>query len=130
MAVGHAVTRSARPLPHVANAQAPDWTALARAIREWGPDGLVVGLPLDLDGNVQAITQAAQGFALALGERFGLPVYLCDERLSSRAADAELRDARSSGRMGRRVRKGDRDGVAAQLILEQWLGDHHAGRAP
>ena len=50
-----------------------------------------------------------------------MPVYLCDERLSSRAADDELRQARADGRLNRRVRSGDRDGVAARLILEQWL---------
>jgi putative Holliday junction resolvase len=48
-------------------------------------------------------------------------VHLCDERLSSRAADEALREARADGRLARRVRSGDRDGVAARLILEQWL---------
>jgi putative Holliday junction resolvase len=48
-------------------------------------------------------------------------VHQADERYSSRAADDALREARSSGRMQRRVRKGDRDGQAARVILEQWL---------
>ena len=52
-----------------------------------------------------------------------LTVHLADERLSSRAATDELRDARASGRMTRRVRSGDRDQQAARLILEQWLAD-------
>ena len=67
---------------------------------------------------------SSSAIASQLQQRFQLPVHLCDERLSSRAADAVLRDARSSGRLTRRVRKGDRDAVAAQLILEQWFGQH------
>lgn len=80
-----------------------------------------MGLPLDEDGAEQAITTASRQFAEQLKQRCGLPVHLADERYSSRAADDALRDARSSGRMTRRVRKGDRDGEAARVILEQWM---------
>jgi putative Holliday junction resolvase len=121
LAVGDALTGSARPLPAVNNARQPDWDALARAMKEWHPAGCVVGLPVDLDGKDQAVTAHARNFAEQLHSRYAVPVYLCDERLSSRAADDELRSARADGRLNRRVRKGDRDGVAARLILEQWL---------
>ncbi len=126
LAVGDALTGSARPLPAVGNGRQPDWEALGKALKEWHPAGCVVGLPVDLDGNEQAITGQARAFAEALRQRYGMPVFLCDERLSSRAADDELRNARADGRLKRRVRKGDRDGVAARLILEQWLAS--AGR--
>ena len=121
LAVGDAVTGSARPLPTVANGRQPDWDALAKALKEWRPAACIVGLPVDLDGNDQAITTHARVFAEQLRSRYGVPVYLCDERLSSRAADDEIRNARADGRMNRRTRSGDRDGVAARLILEQWL---------
>ena len=121
LAVGDVLTGSARPLPAVGNGRQPDWDALARALKEWHPAGCVVGLPVDLDGKEQAVTTQARAFAEALRQRYGVPVFLCDERLSSRAADDELRNARADGRLNRRVRKGDRDGVAARLILEQWL---------
>lgn len=127
LAVGHTLTGQARPLPHIPNAAEPDWSAVGRAVREWGPDGLVVGLPIDEEGHLPTIAEHAKAFAGQLQERFKLPVHLCDERLSSRAADAVLRDARSSGQLTRRLRKGDRDGVAAQLILEQWFGQHSRG---
>ena len=122
LAVGDALTGSARPLPAVQNGRQPDWDALGKVLKEWHPTGCVVGLPVDLDGNDQAVTVQARAFAEQLKTRYGLPVHLCDERLSSRAADDELRSARADGRLNRRVRKGDRDGVAARLILEQWLG--------
>ncbi|MBL6751070.1 MAG: Holliday junction resolvase RuvX [Nevskia sp.] len=128
LAVGDAVTRSARPLPPLSNGREPDWEALGKALSQWRPAACVVGLPVDRQGNVQAITRQARGFAEQLRIRFGIPVHLCDERLSSLAADDELRSARADGRMNRRVRKGDRDGVAARLILEQWLAEN-AGAA-
>ena len=119
-AVGDDLTASARPLPTLPNG---DWTALLKLIAEWRPAGLVVGLPLDEAGGEQPMSLAARKFAQQLGQRSGLPVHISDERYSSRAADDSLRDARASGAMTRRVRKGDRDGQAARVILEQWLGD-------
>ncbi len=95
--------------------------AIDRLIADWRPAALIVGLPLDEDGGEQAITEPARRFARQLETRSKLPVHLIDERYSSRAADDELREARSSGRMNRRVRKGDRDGQAARIVLEQWL---------
>lgn len=129
VAVGDAVTRLARPLATIGNGRQPDWDAIAKALKDWRPAAVVVGLPIDLDGQDQEITRQARNFAHQLRIRFGVPVELCDERMSSRAADAEIRAARADGRKTRRVQKGERDGVAARLILEQWLnGD--ALRAP
>ena len=130
LAVGDTLTGSARPLPAVANGRQPDWDTLAKALKEWRPAGCVVGLPVDLDGLDQAITAHARAFAEQLRTRYGVPVHLCDERLSSRAADDEIRNARADGRMNRRTRSGDRDGVAARLILEQWLASPAARPAP
>jgi len=118
VALGDDLTGSARPLPAVGDG---DWPAIAHLIGEWRPAALIVGLPLDEDGGEQRATGAARRFAAQLAQRFGLPVHQVDERYSSRAADDALRDARASGRMMRRVRKGDRDGQAARVILEQWL---------
>ncbi|HEX4894748.1 MAG TPA: Holliday junction resolvase RuvX [Solimonas sp.] len=117
-AVGDDVTGSARPGATLAPS---DWPGIARLIADWKPAALVVGLPLDEDGGEQPASAGARAFARQLETRHALPVHLADERYSSRAADDALREARSSGRMGRRVRKGDRDGQAARVILEQWF---------
>lgn len=121
VAVGDALTRVARPLPTINNRRTPDWGAVAKILELWRPTACIVGLPLDMDGQHQAITTQAETFAEQLRRRCNVPVFLCDERLSSRSADDEIRTARADGRMNRRSRKGDRDGVAARLILEQWL---------
>lgn len=118
IAVGDDLTGNSRALPTVSG---EDWPLLLRVIADWRPAGLIVGLPLAEDGSEQATTAAARRFAATLGERSRLPVHFADERYSSRAADDVLRERRASGRMQRRVRKGDRDAVSAQVILEQWL---------
>jgi len=121
VALGDDLTGSARPLPALADG---DWAGIERLIREWRPAALIVGLPLNEDGAEQRATAAARRFAAQLAQRYGLPVHQVDERYSSRAADDALREARASGRMTRRVRKGDRDAQAARVILEQWLLEH------
>lgn len=124
MAIGDDLTRLARPLPVVTNGREPDWIAIGKLIKEWRPDAVIVGLPVDMDGADQAITAPARHFAQELGGRYGLPVFMVDERMSSRAADDEIRTARADGRKKHRVQKGERDGVAARLILEQYLSEH------
>lgn len=106
---------------------AADWSAIDRLLSEWRPAALVVGLPLNEDGSEQPVTIAARRFIQDLAARTKLPVHPADERYSSRAADDALRDARASGRMTRRVRKGDRDAQAARIILEQWLNGLGSG---
>lgn len=123
VAVGDTVTGTARPLPTLGSGEAQDWKPVERCVADWRPAALVVGLPLDDSGAEQPITRAARNFASELARRTGLQVHLADERYSSRSADDALRDARASGRMNRRVRKGDRDGEAARVVLEQWMSE-------
>ena len=121
VAIGDALTRSARPLVAVSE----DWKTIDGLLAEWQPEALVVGLPLGRDNEEQAITQRARAFAGELQKHFSGPVHLCDERYSSRTALGDLREARASGAMKRRVRQGDKDSAAARVILEQWLGEQN-----
>lgn len=58
--------------------------------RKEGAGGLVVGLPLSMDGSFGPAAQAARDWALAMSEATGLPVALWDERLSSSAINRML----------------------------------------
>lgn len=64
--------------------------AIAGIARREGAGGLVVGLPLDMDGGFGPAAQAAKDWAMALGEAAALPVALWDERLSSAAVNRML----------------------------------------
>lgn len=57
-----------------------------------GAGGVVVGLPLALDGTVGRAAQGVRDWAAALAAAVGLPVALWDERLSSAAVARVLRD--------------------------------------
>jgi putative pre-16S rRNA nuclease len=124
VAVGQTTTGTASPAGVVTVGQAPDWTALERSVREWSPTRLLVGLPYNMDGSETVLTGACRAFAGELTRRFGLPVEFVDERLTSAAAQADLRDARRSGARTRRVTREDIDANAARLILETWLRGH------
>lgn len=104
-----------------AQAGEPDWAALDRLLAEWRPATLVVGAPCDPDGSHGPSAGPALAFAGQLAGRYGLPVSLVDERLTSRAAEDILRDQRRSGLKKRRVRGGEVDSLAARLIAETWL---------
>lgn len=120
VAVGQSVTGSASPLGVAAvRGGEPDWTAIGRLIGEWRPTSLVVGLPYNMDLSEQEMTGHARRFAEELAQRFPLPVHTVDERLSSREAEAQLKERRQQGR--KRVTREDIDGAAACVILESWL---------
>ena len=116
-AIGDTITGTARPLATLTGGLAE----ALKLVAEWRPAALVVGLPLMEDGSDQRITTLTRVFAKALQAQSQLPVHFSDERYTSRAADDFLRDARASGAMARRVKKGDRDGLAAKILLEQFL---------
>jgi putative Holliday junction resolvase len=100
---------------------APDWPELDALVREWQPEVLVIGLPLNADGSESSMTAHARAFAVMLGQRYGLPTETLDERFTSTEAESLLLERRRSGLMRRRVRDKDIDSVAAQLIAESWL---------
>lgn len=58
--------------------------------RKEGAGGLVVGLPLSMDGTAGPAAQAARDWTLALSEATALPAALWDERLSSAAVNRFL----------------------------------------
>ena len=75
--------------------------------------GLVIGLPLNLDGSDSPRTQSVRAFARNV-EPFGLPILLWDERWSTQAVTRTLLDADAS-----RARRAELvDKLAAAYILQ------------
>ncbi len=66
-----------------------DKAALAGLAREQAAAGLVIGLPLNLDGTDSPRTQSTRAFARNL-EDMGLPILLWDERWSTIAVERVL----------------------------------------
>lgn len=115
VAVGQSVTGTAAPLATlVARDGQPDWEEVEHIITTWQPAALVVGLPCHLDGTEQDITTEARRFARRLESRYGLPVHLVDERLTSYEAERWVEEQRMSNTI-------DVDQIAAQIILQNWF---------
>ena len=125
VAVGSAFGSGARPVAVVdVRATGPDWDRIERLRREWRPDGLVVGDPMQLDGGDQPIRKAAQAFARELRQRTQLPVVMVDERNSSQEAERRLAVDRAGGKRKQRD-AALQDAVAAAVIVERWLAAPH-----
>ncbi len=116
IAVGDDETGSAMP---VAVVDTPDEAALLAAvttqIEEHGPDAIVVGLPLNMDGTEGKPAEETRALAERIAAHTTLQVHVQDERLTSDAARRKL--AETGPLRGRRD-----DAIAAAIILEEYLG--------
>lgn len=63
---------------------------IARVVQEQEIEGIVVGLPLNMDGTEGKQARRVRAFAAELEARTKVPVSFCDERLSSFGAGEDL----------------------------------------
>ena len=94
-----------------------DLAALCELIREKEVDGVVVGLPLHMNGRAGPEAEMARRFARALSTATGLRVEMQDERLTSIEAERSLREV--GGKASRK--SGQVDAAAAAIILRTYL---------
>lgn len=118
VAAGQALTGTGTPVARLpAREGVPDWNRIADLLAEWRPVRLLVGLPLNMDDSESEMSRRARKFGRRLEGRYGLPVEMVDERLSSYQAKQEAM-ARGGPRDWGREGIDDR---AAVLILETWF---------
>jgi putative Holliday junction resolvase len=118
MAVSDERWITVRPLQAISRT---NWKELLRAVseivRSFDAQALVLGLPLRLDGTegeeAAGARRLAQNFRLSLN----IPVFMQDERLTSREAEARLRD---EGHPPENLRQ-EVDSRAAAIILEDFI---------
>ena len=79
--------------------------------------GIVVGLPLSLEGEEGENASAARQVATTIERRTGLPTELWDERMSTARALEAIREQGGSTR----GRKADVDSLAAAVLLQHFL---------
>lgn len=107
-----------RPLPYFT---VSSWKKLlvhvTALIAEFDAVALVIGLPLDSDGNDQEMTQIAREMARKFKLSLQIPVFLQDERVSSYEAKSRLWQ---SGANLQETRS-QVDSEAAAIILEDFL---------
>lgn len=124
VAYGQSVTGTASELPPLkAQNGVPRWEAVQALLEEWQPELIVVGLPLNMDDTESELATRARKFANRIHGRFGYPVTLFDERLSTREAKEE---AFARGHRGS-YKDNPVDSIAARLILESWWREQNLG---
>jgi putative holliday junction resolvase len=99
-----------------------DKIALAAFIDQQQVKGVVIGLPLNLDGSESPRSQASRAFARNIAD-LRLPILLWDERWSTQAVTRTLLEADAS-----RARRGELvDKLAASYILQGAIDGLMAG---
>ncbi|MCC6948279.1 MAG: Holliday junction resolvase RuvX [Bradyrhizobiaceae bacterium] len=91
-----------------------DAARLLQLAAERGAVGIVLGLPINMDGSEGPRAQSTRAFARNLAARTALPIALWDERLSTAAVEREL----ISVDMSRKRRADVIDQHAAVFILQ------------
>lgn len=109
----------ATPLGHILrrSGKRPPVAELVRRISEHEATGVIIGLPLDDQGDDTPRAQEVRRIAAELERRTGMAVSLVDERYTTAAALRAVRDMGGSTR----GRKGDVDALAAAVLLQHAL---------
>lgn len=122
VAVSDEMHVTVRPLQHL---RRTNWKQLLRTVtellREFDAQALVIGLPLSLDGNEGSAAQEARRLARNFALSLEIPVYLQDERLTSREAEEELRSFGHDAEAMRALV----DSEAAAIILRDFIASGH-----
>jgi len=95
----------------------PDWEKIEALLKEWQPDLVLVGLPLNMDDTENDMCARARKFGKRLHGRFHVNVEMVDERLTSFEAKGEVMAKGGSRDYGQH----GVDDRAAALILETWF---------
>ncbi|APH56768.1 Endonuclease involved in recombination [Granulibacter bethesdensis] len=91
---------------------------IATIARKEEAGGMIIGLPLSMDGSFGPAAQAARDWAIALSDATGLPAALWDERETSSRVHQLLIN---SADLGRKRRAAVVDKMAAAVMLQSAL---------
>lgn len=118
VAVGEHLIKVASPLVQIdTESNEARFKIITDLVNEWQPTLLVVGLPLNLDGEETPTCLLCRKFARRLNGRFNLPVMLIDERFTSLEAEELLAEQGVRGRSQKEML----DQVAATAILQKYF---------
>ena len=93
---------------------------LGELIAEYNVEALVLGLPKNMNNSIGPRAEASQKYGELLIDRFDLPVFYQDERLTTVQAERML----IANDVSRKKRKKVIDKLAAVLILQNYLDAH------
>lgn len=115
--VGVAISSGALVLARPAVALSQAIQSISQTVADEQVTAVVVGLPLQLDGQLGPAAQKALALARELSAQIAVPVLMLDERLTTKSAAGKLRDAGHSSRSSKALI----DSQAACELLEHAL---------
>ena len=101
-----------------------DLELILSIIHSYEVDGIVLGLPKNMNGTEGPAAEKVRDFGRLLEEMSSIKVIYWDERLSTSSAQRVMLDADLS----RRKRKARVDRLAAVIILQNYLDYRHVSR--
>jgi len=124
---------------YVSQNEQRNWNTIQKLLEETEAEGIVIGLPISLDGQIHAQGQKIQSFAERLLPHISIPLTFWDERLSTveakrlrahvaigsapRGGTRQRRAGANRVQSKRRQRGHEIDALAAAVILQEYL-DH------
>ena len=90
---------------------------VGKIVEEENVDAIVLGYPKNMNNTIGPRAEASIAFQKELVKALGIPVYLMDERLSTKEAEAVLIE----GNVRRNNRKKVIDALAAVIILQEFM---------
>ena len=118
VAVGNSITKSAHPLDTIRKIKKVERNQIIDTLlKEWEPNIVVVGLPLNEDGSDSRLTGLARKFAEKIQNRSKIKTVMVDERYSSVEAKMLIQNSTKN------ILKGSLliDQIAAQIILDSYF---------
>lgn len=118
VAVGNSITKSAHPLDTIRKIKKVERNqVIDTLLKEWEPNIVVVGLPLNEDGSDSRLTGLARKFAEKIQNRSKIKTVMVDERYSSVEAKMLIKNSTKN------ISKGSLliDQIAAQIILDSYF---------
>lgn len=127
IAVGQKLIHSTNPLPlFPVRDGIPNWDNLLKIVKQWQPDLILVGLPLNMDDSESELSLRARKFARRLRHQTNIQTLMIDERLSTRNAREQLAYYHEQGR----AKRISADSMVAVMLLETWYYDDMQGIEP
>lgn len=117
-AVSDALGLTTRPVETIRRSRSgKDIARLRELVEELEVEGVVIGMPLRMDGSVGEAAARVVEFAGRLKQEIAVPVYTQDERLTTWEAEQELAETG----MTRGEKRERSDQFAAMIILRDFL---------
>ncbi|CEI58849.1 Holliday junction resolvase RuvX [Candidatus Portiera aleyrodidarum] len=92
----------------------PNWDKISKLIKNWIPDLLLVGLPINIDNTESKMSLLSRKFGKELKKKYSLPYHLVDERISTYEAKYLAKEEIF-------YTKKNLDGIAASIIINDFL---------